>query len=256
MEAEWRKARIANIPWASRLMAGYSWWDGTRDGYGSFERSGSENQTTTAQSNKDETDVSNTHGTESEVPSGDITTRDETAQQSTNTKTDSTETQRENSSSAGTETSNAENDGQEWWVEVGIEIPIFEWLSGETRIRRQAAKAARDSYERVQHRVYSGILSALQATRQTSDSLQQSRLRFHREYSNLMQFASTARRQGLPGEVKALRVNEEIIEMAILFLDCSLREALARLELVRSAGLSPSLDITGAYQDDSLDGSK
>ncbi|MDD4871581.1 MAG: hypothetical protein PHR77_13575 [Kiritimatiellae bacterium] len=252
MEAEWKKARIATIPWASRLMAGYAWWDGTRYGYGSFERSGFETQTTASQSTRDRTNMSNTHGTEVES-SGDVTTRDGTAQQSSVTRTDQNETQKENSSSAGSETSDAENDGKEWWVEIGVEIPVFEWLSGESRVRKQAAKSAREACERVQQRVYSSILSALHATRQTRDTLQQSNLRFHREYSNLNQYASIARLQGLPGEVKALRANEEIIEMAILFLDCSLREALAKIELVRAAGLSPFLGMPVVSQEDSQD---
>ncbi len=242
MESEWKKSQAAGIPWASRLIAGYSWWDGTRYGYRTYERSGFETQTTTSQSTRNETEISNTQGTEYEAPSGDVTDHTGTGQQSSKARRESTETQQETSNNSGSESSNARDDGDEWWVEVGVEIPIFEWLSGESRVRKQAAKAAREAFERVQQRVYSYILSALNSTRRTSDALQQSLLRFQSEYASMNQFVSTAKRQGLLGEIRALRVNEELIEMALLSLDCSLREALARIELVRVAGLSPALD--------------
>lgn len=250
MEAEWKEARAANIPWVSHLAAGYAWWEGGRDGYGNSLSSGSENRFTSSHSVENETETSFTESTEIESPSNDVTAREETARQSSASRTDSTERERELSNSTSKDRSHNENDGEEWWVEVGVNVPLFEWFSGQSGVRIKAARAAREAFDRVKHRVHSDILTALHSTRNTRDILDKSRTRFSSELPSLTQLASGARDQGLSGEVDALRIEESATEMAIQILDCSLREAVARIELVRSAGLTPSLDIPAASSSD------
>ena len=242
MEAEWREARAARVPWASHLAVGYAWWEGSRTGYGTFGSTRTERETTTSTSLQSQSERSTTSGTETETPSGDMTDREETARQSSESRSTSKETEVETSTNTGTESSRESNDGYEWWVELGVEIPIFEWLSGETRARRKAVAVARGARERIERRVALDIDAALQTLRREREALETSRQAFSQDIKGLRKLAALARRRALAGELESLRIEKNVVEMAILLLDGSLREALARLDLVRAAGCAPSLE--------------
>lgn len=247
-EADWAGARAAGIPWATDLAVGYAWREGRREGARSFEGSGTETRLTGSQSSMTETSTSETLERETESPSGDNTERRESGQQSVTARSDSDETEYEESFSTGNEVSHSRNDGQEWWVAVGVEIPVFEWFSGETRIRRQAAWSARKAEERVAQRVHADILAALRTVRLNQQELCELRDRFGEEIPALRNLAAAALRQGFAGELEALRIMDGVAEMGILFLERSLQEALGRVELVRVVGCFPSVDASGGVQ--------
>lgn len=241
-QAEWREARAVQRPWFSHLAAGCAWWDGERQGDGTFESYGDESATASRRSAETGAESSRSRSIETEQPSGDVTRRAESGRRSSARQTDSTEYSQETSTRSGFESSRDENDGHEWWVEVGVEIPIFEWLSDETGARRRAAISARHAGERVEARVRQEILAAMAAARAGAGSLRQARRRAENQFARLKPLISAARLQAPAGDLEALRIEESMVEVTLLVLEEAMREALARLEGARAAGLSPALE--------------
>lgn len=242
LESERNQARSAGIPWIAHVAAGYAWRDGTRSGYGRASRVSSTRRSSSASGNENEVETSTTEARESETPSGDVETRTETGIQSGTTQTRSSGSESETESSMRNEQVRARDDGEEWWVEIGIDVPIFEWMSGHAQTRQTAVHAARQAVDQVERRVHYDILAALQLAQREDEALQRARSWLERELPELKRLAAVQSRLGLAGEVKALRTVEDGIEQELLMLDCDMRAALARVELTRVAGLTPILD--------------
>lgn len=240
-KAEWDLARIANYPWATHLGVGYAWSEGQSYSTREFESASDESTRSSSSSQKSQTEWSESESTETETPSGDFTTQTEESIQTGTSESQSVGSEDQRSWSSGSETSGDSYDGTEWWVEVGIEIPIFEWLSGETRARRRVASAADESYDRIYTRTQHQILNALNAARRNKTELSKAKASLDRQLPELKKLAASAWQQGLTGELESLRIEESVVDMLILLLDCSMRESLARIDVVRASGTAPSL---------------
>lgn len=146
---------------------------------------------------------------------------------------------RETGTTRSIEDSGDENDGHEWWVGVGVDLPVFEWLSSESRLRRMAVTYAREYSDRMASRVHGDIVTTLRTARRRQAELERTRQRFKRELPSLQRLATTAKNQGLAGAIEALRAQSAAVDMAAMLADVSLREALGRLDFLRASGLSP-----------------
>lgn len=237
--SEWRETRARTMPWPAFLAAGYGWWDGEGDGLQTFERSGYETRTGTSSSTELEFEVSRSQNSEMESPTGDRTSTAERGRQTTVSSSSSTETGKEASTGSGSEKSRRNDDGTEWWVVLGIEVPIFEWFSSEGKRRALAVGTAQEMTERLLARIHHDILTTLEFARKSQLAAQQARERLTQSDDILKRIPVQSRTQGIASELAAMRVDASMLELSILQLDSALQDILTRNELARCAGLFP-----------------
>lgn len=241
-EAERSEARARNIPWVSYLAGGYGWRESSGTGFESFQGSGVETRTESSSSTERELEISGSRSTEQETPTGDQTTNARGGTQYTTSQSFRTGTSREQSTTSGSETSRRDDDSAEWWVVVGVDVPIFEWMSREGRDRVRTLGAAREASERLAMRIHRDLLGALAFARQSRLAEAQARERLDRGTESLSHLPDSARLQNTKTELENLRIEATRVELAALRLDAALQELLSRTELVRAAGQIPALD--------------
>lgn len=214
-EAEWREARIRRYPWLSHMEVSYAWWNGVQRSNKTTDKRGTESSTETGSSTETETfgyDVENRedHGTSSET-----------------------------STSHAEESLREHTDGDEWWIGVGIEIPIFEWLSSEVPLRRTVAQHSQRTLEDLLARARDDILAAAMDLRTTRAELDTSRQSLESQARDLQRLAAAARVRGMAGEIEASRMEERLTELAVRHLERRMDALLAELAFCRAAGLMP-----------------
>jgi len=212
---EWHAARAKRMPWVRALEFEYDWWDDERTSRQDFSKTSS-SSTTSSEESFERTFPTQTRQWQSSEGS-----------------------ETEPGTSSGFENGGETSDGDSWWVSVGVEVPIFEWLSSETPLRRQTAREARHAYEDARQRATREIRTAQDNWTRARPQLDQERRRTAADITELRAMADQLRRGGLIGEFEALRVRERILEAASSYVEQSLRVADMEIHLCRVAGVVP-----------------
>lgn len=213
------EARARRIPWFSQLSAGYAWWESSQFSAGTSSSREQQDSAGTSHSKDDDLDTSNAM-TDSSRSWG-------------------VERSSQSSTSSSTERSEEADEGEEWRVDIGITVPLFEWLSGEVQARRAAAAGIRQAYDRLQDKAAEDIRLAAAALQRARDTWAETQCHHEKQDRELRQLASAAWSQGLPGEITALRIEQGVAEMILALIEQETDTAMAELNLCRAAGLWP-----------------
>ncbi|MCE9616151.1 MAG: hypothetical protein K8T26_17905 [Lentisphaerae bacterium] len=211
---EWKMARSRRMPWLGRVELAYSNWDVDESSIGTFTESGSAAETRRAQSR--------------EFRPATFEVQDEAGWG----------TSRETTHGTGTDSAAEERAGDAWWVGAAVEIPVFEWLSRESRVRRAAWQGARASAALVLERAEQDIRAAADLVRATrrhhaAQVIELNRLRGR--------FAASppAAEADLATEADALRWQQNLVAFEVRVTEAERRCVLAELAFCRAAGLIP-----------------
>ena len=233
-DGEWRSARSAAFPWFNYLEVAYSRWDVTDRRTRTVEESGRESRSTQQQS------AGSSSRTETEERiSSDFTTESSSSARTSFQSASSLEQDYESSSGWATEWARGEADGDEWWVGLAVEIPIFEWMSGARGERRRARSEALRGYDLGRGRAEREILMAGAALTESLAGLAESRITLGADQREIDELAREFEDLGLEGKLEAMRLRERGVDMDVLLLNRELDLALDELHFCRTSGLPP-----------------
>ncbi len=233
---EWLQARARRYPWLSQIVFTYDWWEQQEARSRRFEQESFQITDESTVYTEERTDS----GTSFETR-GPWETESSTTQGSETRTGTSTSRELEHETSRGTDATTSEGTREEWWIEARMEIPLFEWFSGEVDLRRDAKLGAdqaasdiressrretRSAFDTASESVMTSVAALAQATRETRD---------------LERMAELSERQGLSGEMEALRIRERIAEARMRTVEQVMQSVLDELEFCRRAGLVPTV---------------
>ncbi len=214
-EAEWRLARSKRIPWVSHTEVRYSWWD----------RSGEQTQDFTQE--RRQTGTGSSSSVEREWRTFETRTRNEWEWETSRTI------------SQGSERSQDRTEGDEWWFAVGMEIPLFEWLSAESRVRRKSAQDAWHTFSHVRARAAEDVHGFTATLQASHAALENERDTLATDWKELRALAAQIHPAGLEGSLQALKLRRRMTEMVAGYLEQAMGVALTELQLCRAAGRMP-----------------
>ena len=233
-EGEWREARAANYPWFNSVEVSYTRWDSDDRRRRTVESSRTETSTTSQNSERQtvryETEERTTTGGDYEAGASEGSSLQTASSRSRET---------EITSGFATETAYGSSDGDEWWVGFSVEIPIFEWMSGQRSERVKALEAARSGHAGILARAEREITLAGQALQKSWTDMRKVSKAFRNDRKEIEDLVKASEELGLPGRLEALRLQERGAELAILSLDRALSVALDELYFCRVSGLAP-----------------
>lgn len=240
-QSESKESRARRYPWLSHVAASYSRWSSTSGYDRLFIKQRDESSWSSQFSTSQQETFQNKERWTSlgEYETGSSTEIENEVGRSAGTSS-------ETGLSSGLAWGGEDSSGDEWWVEFGIEIPIFEWLSREETTRRQVALDAQRMFDAT-------LARAREEIRLTSKALLSSRAehvvalgRVPAEVKKLNELAAVSRTQGLTGELEALRIRERSIELTLRLMERGMGSALVELDFCRAAGIIPGQE---TYED-------
>lgn len=244
-EQEWKEARAAGYPWINHVEVALSRWDVSDRRDRTVQKTRSESAESSETSVERSTQVQNSSARARQYETewwGPVVV-DESEAGSSRGSSMQTGYARGGEYETGrgyaTESSGGTSDGEEWWIGISVDLPVFEWCSRQRKDRHRALAEARRGHESGLARAEREIVMAAEAMRKSRDDFDRVRRSFAGDRRELDRMAAESATLGLPGRLEALRLRERTTEMAIVLLDRALNTALDELQFCRASGLAP-----------------